>query len=67
MRLEGGLGRFRDKSYVYATGWPTPSPFTELYERLGKDPEWRTHAVASGHNIMRDAPEALLEVLLGHG
>ncbi|MFF5445311.1 alpha/beta fold hydrolase [Streptomyces sp. NPDC012888] len=66
VRLEGDLSRFPHKSYVYATGWPTPSPFTELYERLARTPGWRTHAVDSGHNVMRDAPEELLAVLLHH-
>ncbi|MFK0255139.1 alpha/beta fold hydrolase [Streptomyces sp. NPDC090445] len=67
IRLEGDLGRFAAKSYVYATQWPTPSPFTGLYERLSGLPDWRTHAVDSGHNVMRDAPEELLKVLLEHG
>ncbi|GGT04100.1 MULTISPECIES: alpha/beta fold hydrolase [Streptomyces] len=67
VRLEGGLERFRAKSYVYAAGWPTPSPFTEVYERLAALPEWRTYSLDSGHNVMRDAPEELLEVLLSHG
>ncbi|MFD0266468.1 alpha/beta fold hydrolase [Streptomyces sp. NPDC127106] len=67
IRLEGDPGRFAAKSYVYATQWPTPSPFTDLYERLSRLPEWRTHAVDSGHNVMRDAPEELLKVLLEHG
>lgn len=67
VRLEGDLARFAEKSYVYATKWPTPSPFTELYERLSGSPQWRTHAVESGHNVMREAPDQLLKVLLSHG
>ncbi|MFD7630480.1 alpha/beta fold hydrolase [Streptomyces sp. NPDC059851] len=67
IRLEGGPGRSTAKSYVYATQWPTPSPFTALYERLSGLPDWRTYAVDSGHNVMRDAPEDLLKVLLEHG
>ncbi|WP_405497396.1 alpha/beta fold hydrolase [Streptomyces sp. NBC_00096] len=67
VRLEGDLARFAEKSYVYAAKWPTPSPFTELYERLSDSPQWRTHAVESGHNVMREAPRELLEVLLSHG
>jgi len=64
IRLEGGLDRFRSRDYVYATQWTGTSPFTELYERLRSDPAWRTHALASGHNVMRDAPDDLLKVLL---
>ncbi|MFD8983345.1 alpha/beta fold hydrolase [Streptomyces sp. NPDC059564] len=65
VRLEGGLDRFRSRDYVYATGWDGRSPFTGLHERLSADPSWRTHALASGHNVMRDAPDELLKVLLG--
>lgn len=64
VRLEGGLDRFRGRDYVYATGWDGESPFTGLYERLSADPAWRTHALASGHNVMGDAPDELLKVLL---
>lgn len=67
VRLEGDLTRFAEKSYVYATRWPTPSPFTELHERLSASLQWRTHVVESGHNVMREAPEQLLKVLLSHG
>ncbi|MEU7133444.1 alpha/beta hydrolase [Streptomyces sp. NPDC046261] len=64
IRLEGGLDRYRSRDYVYATGWEGRSPFTGLYERLRDDPAWRTHALVSGHNVMRDAPDDLLKVLL---
>ncbi|MGK5640190.1 alpha/beta fold hydrolase [Streptomyces sp. URMC 126] len=64
IRLEGRFDRDGGRDYVYATGWPGGSPFAPLYERLRTDPAWRTHALASGHNVMGDAPDALLEVLL---
>ncbi|MFI9106118.1 alpha/beta fold hydrolase [Streptomyces fildesensis] len=64
VRRAGGLDRFRSRDYVHATGWDGQSPFTGLYERLLGDPAWRTHALASGHNVMRDAPDELLKVLL---
>ncbi len=66
VRLEGDLGRFPEKSYLYATGWPTPSPFTEPYERLSALPDWRTYAVDCGHDVMREAPEELLKIVLSH-
>src|SRR5690348_3135681 len=43
------------------------SPFTPTFERLRKDPRWIAHAVGSMHNVMRDAPEELLSILLGVG
>jgi pimeloyl-ACP methyl ester carboxylesterase len=65
IRLDGGLDRYRSRDYVYATGWSGESPFAPVYQRLSGDPAWRTHALASGHNVMRDAPDELLKVLLG--
>ncbi|MER5811907.1 alpha/beta hydrolase family protein [Streptomyces sp. NPDC002033] len=65
VRLEGGLDRIAGpRDFVYATGWGGGSPFTALYERLSADPSWRTHIVASGHNVMGEAPDELLKVLL---
>jgi hypothetical protein len=49
---------------VYAAGWDGESPFTPVYQRLREDPSWTTHALDSGHNLMRDAPQDLLKILL---
>ncbi len=64
LRLSGDLGRFRRRDYVYAAGWDGESPFTPVYRRLRADPAWTTHALDGGHNLMRDAPGELLEILL---
>ncbi|MFC5823603.1 alpha/beta fold hydrolase [Nonomuraea insulae] len=65
LRLTGDLAHLRRRVYVYAAGWDGPSPFTSVYERLREDRAWTTYALASGHNLMRDAPEDLLRILLG--
>ncbi|WP_067479217.1 alpha/beta fold hydrolase [Actinomadura hibisca] len=64
IRLGDGLAHVRRRVYVYAKGWDGPSPFTPVYERLREDSDWTTHALASGHNLMRDAPRDLAEILL---
>ncbi|MFJ7068638.1 alpha/beta fold hydrolase [Streptomyces sp. NPDC101115] len=64
VRLRNDLSTIPRKEYVYATGWETPSPFEPLYRRLLTDPSWRVHAVRSGHNVMRDAPDELLNILV---
>ncbi|MES4906536.1 MULTISPECIES: alpha/beta fold hydrolase [unclassified Streptomyces] len=64
IRLTGDLGRFRRRDYVYATGWDGASPFAPTYERLREDPRWTVHAVEGRHNLMRDAPDDLLKILL---
>ena len=33
------------------------------YERLREDPAWTTYALDGGHNLMRDAPRDLPEIL----
>ncbi|TQS42471.1 alpha/beta fold hydrolase [Cryptosporangium phraense] len=64
LRLTSDLGHIRRRTYVYATGWDGASPFTPVYERLRDDPAWITHALAGGHNLMRDAPQDLVKILL---
>jgi pimeloyl-ACP methyl ester carboxylesterase len=64
LRLTGDLAHVRRRDYVYAAGWEGPSPFTPVYQRLRAEPSWTTHALDGGHNLMRDAPRELLEVLL---
>lgn len=64
VRLTGDLGRFRRRDYVYAARWVGESPFTTFYQRFQADPQWHAHALESNHNLMRDAPEELLAILL---
>lgn len=64
LRLTGGLAHVRRRVYVYAAGWDGASPFTPVYERLREDPSWTTYALDGGHNLMRDAPEELLRILV---
>ncbi|MFD9901052.1 alpha/beta fold hydrolase [Mesorhizobium sp. NPDC059025] len=59
-------GRWREvprKVYVGAHGWEG-SPFLDLYQRLGNDPDWSTHSLDCGHNVARLMPERLTEILL---
>jgi pimeloyl-ACP methyl ester carboxylesterase len=64
LRLTGDPARVRRRVYVYAAGWDGESPFTPVYQRLLQDPSWATYALDSGHNLMRDAPQDLLKILL---
>ncbi|MFI6734146.1 alpha/beta fold hydrolase [Nonomuraea sp. NPDC050451] len=65
LRPTGDLAHVRRREYVYAAGWEGESPFTPVYERLRRDPSWTTHALDSAHNLLRDAPDDLLKILLG--
>jgi pimeloyl-ACP methyl ester carboxylesterase len=64
IRLTGDLARFRRRDYVYATVWDGESPFAPTYQRLRDDPLWTVHALDCRHNLMRDAPDELLKILL---
>ncbi|MFF7249252.1 alpha/beta fold hydrolase [Embleya sp. NPDC008237] len=64
LRLAGDLTHIRRRTYVYAAGWDGPSPFAPVHERLRDDPAWKTHALAGGHNLMRDTPRDLARILL---
>lgn len=39
-------------------------PFTPVYQRLREDLAWETYVLDGGHNLMRDAPQDLLKILL---
>jgi pimeloyl-ACP methyl ester carboxylesterase len=67
LHLAGDHTQRRRNVYVYAAGWEGQSPFTPTYQRLRADPSWTTHALDGGHNLMRDAPQDLLKILLEIG
>jgi pimeloyl-ACP methyl ester carboxylesterase len=67
IRLTGAVDRVRDRTYVYATRWDGGSPFEPTYRRLRDDPGWRVHALDARHNLMRDAPGPLLEIVAAAG
>jgi pimeloyl-ACP methyl ester carboxylesterase len=63
VRLSTDLSRFH-REYVFARQWPTVSPFVDTYQKLANDPQWTVYALDSAHNLMRDAPDELLAILL---
>ncbi len=48
--------------FVYATGW-SATPFTAQYERLRNDPAWQVHTLACGHDVFKEKPDEVLELL----
>ena len=61
IQLKGN--KLKKRTYVYAEGWG-PSPFTQFYERLRKEPGWTVLTTNTGHHVMIDDPEACAQVLL---
>lgn len=60
--LPRGLPDVR-RDYVYLSGWEG-TPFTGVYHRLRNDPAWRVHEIDVGHNVMAEAGDRLLRILL---
>ncbi|KAA2255941.1 alpha/beta hydrolase [Solihabitans fulvus] len=63
IRLTGAKDLVSRKDYLYLTEFEG-TPFTPFHDRLREDPEWTVHTVASGHDVVRDAPDELLKILL---
>jgi pimeloyl-ACP methyl ester carboxylesterase len=64
IRLTGRWNEVNEKVFIYASAWPE-TPFNAQYERLKRDPAWVVRSVATRHNIIRDAPDELVSILLG--
>ena len=63
VRLTGRWQEVREKVFIYASGWPE-TPFTPTYETLQKDPAWTVKSLPTNHDIIRNAPQDLVSILL---
>jgi pimeloyl-ACP methyl ester carboxylesterase len=63
LRLRNPPSQQIRRGYVYLSGWPD-SPFASVYERLRTAPEWRTFELPVGHNVVANAFDELLEIML---
>jgi pimeloyl-ACP methyl ester carboxylesterase len=61
--LSGHQHEVRRLDYVFLSGWPG-TPFRDISERLRQDDQWHVHELPTGHNAMREAPDALVAILL---
>ncbi|AWT54798.1 alpha/beta fold hydrolase [Mycolicibacterium smegmatis] len=64
LRIGVDVNRFRRRVFVYARDWPGESPLQASYDRARNDPNWTCHELDAKHNLMRDAPEELLRILV---
>jgi pimeloyl-ACP methyl ester carboxylesterase len=62
IRLTGAASRVPRNHHIFASGWEG-TPFGPSHERA-KARGWTTSEIASGHDVMLDAPEALASELL---
>jgi pimeloyl-ACP methyl ester carboxylesterase len=50
------------KTYVWAQGY-VGSPFGAIYERVRQTPGWETLTVPYGHDVFREAPAAMAQLI----
>ncbi|MDH6142225.1 pimeloyl-ACP methyl ester carboxylesterase [Kitasatospora sp. GP30] len=63
IRLTGAHEQVNRRTYVHSSGFEG-SPFLATYERLRQDPSWTVESLPIGHDIIRDAPDYLVKLLL---
>jgi pimeloyl-ACP methyl ester carboxylesterase len=63
IRLSKNAYAAANKVYAWCNG-KADSPFEATHDRLACDRDWITHKLACGHDIMNEAPELALDLLL---
>jgi pimeloyl-ACP methyl ester carboxylesterase len=63
IKLTGAREKIAKKTYIRAPSYPQPA-FDQALAAKKTDPSWRTYEVPSGHDVMVDMPERLVEILL---
>jgi pimeloyl-ACP methyl ester carboxylesterase len=59
----GAREKIARKTYIRASGFESPV-FDQTLTRLKASSGWKTYEVASGHDVMLDMPDRLVEILL---
>jgi pimeloyl-ACP methyl ester carboxylesterase len=62
-RLTGAVDEVPQREFVHCSGWEDRTPFTDLRSRLRADPRWRVSELPTGHNAMREDPDAVAALL----
>ncbi len=59
----GARVRIARRTYIRATGFASPV-FDQTLAKMKSTPGWKTYEVPSGHDVMVDMPDRLVEILL---
>lgn len=62
IQLTGRQAQIKNRSFIYMSGWEG-TPFTGLFERLKNFDDWQTTSIHCVHNVMRENPDELTNVL----
>lgn len=63
VRFTGEEAKVARHIYIFAASWE-PTPFRQFYERVKDDPAWQVHTADSGHFVMGEQPQQLLQLML---
>jgi hypothetical protein len=63
LRRPGRGKKIARKTYIRASGFESPI-FDQTLARIKSSPSWKTYEVTSGHDVMIDMPDRLVEILL---
>jgi len=66
LQIRTNADRTPNHTYIYATNWGNPQ-IAKQYELAKKRKGWKVFEIASGHDIMIDAPDELARVLVPAG
>jgi len=61
--LAGAHEKIARKTYIRARGFDSPV-FDQTLAKMKTMPGWKTYEVPSGHDVMVDMPDRLVEILL---
>jgi pimeloyl-ACP methyl ester carboxylesterase len=62
LRLNGNYKKVHNRAFIYLTGW-AGTPFLNQYEKLKKLKSWHVETIHSAHNVMKECPNELTDVL----
>jgi pimeloyl-ACP methyl ester carboxylesterase len=62
IQLTGNYEQILNRTFIYLSGWEG-TPFTNQYERLKDSQDWHIEIINCGHNVMRECPERLTNIL----
>ena len=63
VRYTGEEAKIPRRVYIFANDWQ-PTPFARFRDKAHADGGWECHDSKSGHFVMTDQPEQLLEIML---
>lgn len=63
VRFTGEEAKVGRRVYIFATGW-RPTPFAKFRAAIDGTEGWEVHLTDATHDVMRDQPDQLREILL---